>query len=93
MAELAERRSAKLHYLLRSRKFWATLVVVLIALAGPAAGLGDDAITKITITVAAYILGTALEDGLTNNSLHLAAPRGHHLSPKQARHLDNTNKS
>jgi len=55
----------KLSYLLSSRKFWATVVVLLIALVGPSAGLGDEAITKIALTVSAYILGTALEDGLS----------------------------
>ena len=54
----------KLYYLIRSRKFWAALVAITIVLAGPAAGLSEDCITKVTITVVGYILGTALEDGL-----------------------------
>jgi len=55
----------KLSYLLSSRKFWATVLVLILALAGPSAGLSDEAITKIALTVSAYILGTALEDGLS----------------------------
>jgi hypothetical protein len=58
----------KLYFLLRSRKFWATVVVITIALVGPSAGLGDEAIARITLGVAAYILGTALEDGLSNQT-------------------------
>lgn len=58
----------KLTYLLQSRKFWATVVVITIALAGPPVGLSDDCVTKIALTAAAYILGTALEDGLTNQT-------------------------
>jgi len=56
----------KLYHLIRSRKFWATIVVLAIALAGPSVGLTNETITKIVLTVTAYILGTALEDGLTN---------------------------
>jgi hypothetical protein len=56
----------KLYYLLQSRKFWASVVAILIVLVGPSAGLTQETITKVTITVVGYILGTALEDGLTN---------------------------
>jgi hypothetical protein len=56
----------KLTILLQSRKFWASAVAITIVLAGPAAGLSQETITKVTITVVGYILGTALEDGLTN---------------------------
>ena len=56
----------KLLMLLQSRKFWASVVAIVLVLAGPSAGLSDDTIAKITITVVGYILGTALEDGLTN---------------------------
>ena len=59
----------KLDYLLQSRKFWATIVVLVIALAGPSVGLEQDTITKIALTGAAYILGVALEDGLTNRQM------------------------
>ena len=58
----------KLTYLLSSRKFWAVVVVLVLALAGPACGLGDEAITKIALTVSAYILGVALEDGLSRRT-------------------------
>ena len=51
----------KLTYLLSSRKFWATVAVLVIALAGPSCGLGDEAITTITLGLASYILGVALE--------------------------------
>jgi hypothetical protein len=58
----------KLAYLLSSRKFWATVVVLVICLFGPSAGLGDEAITKIALTFSAYIMGVALEDGLSRRN-------------------------
>jgi hypothetical protein len=55
---------SKLHLLLRSRKFWATVVAVAFIVLGPRAGVDQQALTAAVITIVGYILGTALEDGL-----------------------------
>ena len=61
---LAEAASAKLYFLLRSRKFWASLVAIAFILLGPRAGIDETEITAGVATIVAYIMGTALEDGL-----------------------------
>ena len=55
----------KLYYLLRSRKFWATITSLVIVLAGERAGIDSDTLIIGVSTIIAYILGTALEDGLS----------------------------
>lgn len=57
----------KLKLILRSRKFWAALVglaVVVVKAFRPDFPLDEARVTEIVYLVAAYILGTALEDGL-----------------------------
>jgi hypothetical protein len=54
----------KLLWLLQSRKFWATIAAVAFLLVGTRAGVDQEALTKAVLTIIAYILGTALEDGL-----------------------------
>jgi len=54
----------KLYYLLRSRKFWASLVGIAFILLGPRAGVQQTELTAGVVTIVAYIMGTALEDGL-----------------------------
>jgi hypothetical protein len=54
----------KLLLLLRSRKFWAAVVGIVVVAVGDRAGIDGDTLTKAVATIAAYILGTALEDGL-----------------------------
>ena len=54
----------KLYYLLRSRKFWATVVGIVFILVGPRAGVQGPELTSAVLTIVAYIVGTALEDGL-----------------------------
>jgi hypothetical protein len=54
----------KLYYLLRSRKFWASLVGIAFILLGPRAGIQEAELTAGVVTIVAYIMGTALEDGL-----------------------------
>jgi hypothetical protein len=54
----------KLLYLLKSRKFWATVAAILILILGPRAGIDQAQLTEAIIAIVAYILGTALEDGL-----------------------------
>lgn len=55
-------------YLLRSRKFWAALVglvFVLVTSFIPDFPMDQEQITNIVYTIVAFILGTALEDGLS----------------------------
>jgi hypothetical protein len=54
----------KLTYLIRSRKFWASLVAIAFILLGPRAGVDEAEMVSGVATIVAYILGTALEDGL-----------------------------
>jgi hypothetical protein len=54
----------KLYYLVRSRKFWASVVAIVLILVGPRAGIQGQELTAAVTTIVAYILGTALEDGL-----------------------------
>jgi len=61
---MPEEISSKLYFLLRSRKFWASLIAIAFILVGPRAGIGEAELTSGIVTIVAYILGTALEDGL-----------------------------
>ncbi len=54
----------KLTFLLRSRKFWATVIAIAFIALGPRAGIEQQELTAAILTIVAYILGTALEDGL-----------------------------
>ena len=57
----------KLGLLVKSRKFWAALaglMVVLVKGAWPDLPLDDDTHKTLLLVLAAYIGGTALEDGL-----------------------------
>jgi hypothetical protein len=59
---------SKLKQLLASRKFWAALVgltLVVIKAFDPEFPLAEDQLVGIVSVLAAYILGTALEDGLS----------------------------
>lgn len=56
----------KLIQLLRSRKFWAAVAALLLALFGERAGVDGATLQNTIYTLIAYILGTALEDGLRN---------------------------
>jgi hypothetical protein len=69
MSEQPSKTSAfedKLYYLLRSRKFWASLVGIAFILLGPRAGIQQAELTAGVVTIVAYIMGTALEDGLSS---------------------------
>ena len=57
---------SKLALLVRSRKFWASLVGIAFIVLGPRAGISEAEITGGVATIVAYIMGTALEDGLSN---------------------------
>lgn len=58
----------KLQRLLRSRKFWAALigliVIVLKALL-PDLAVSEEQLNNLVTLIAAFILGTGLDDGLT----------------------------
>jgi hypothetical protein len=56
----------KLYYLIRSRKFWATVIGITFIIVGPRAGIEGPELTSAVLTIVAYIMGTALEDGLRN---------------------------
>jgi len=57
----------KLYYLIRSRKFWASVVAIAFVVLGPRAGIEGQELTAAVVTIVAYIMGTALEDGLARN--------------------------
>lgn len=59
----------KLIQLLKSRKFWAALVGLLVLVVKqlePNFPLGEEQITEFVYILVAYILGVALEDGLSS---------------------------
>ena len=45
----------------KSRKFWASVVALGLALFGNRAGLDDQTVQNSVLTIVAYILGTGLE--------------------------------
>ena len=55
---------SKLLALLKSRKFWAAVVGLVVAVLGERAGVDIEALVASVAVIAAYIIGTALEDGL-----------------------------
>jgi hypothetical protein len=55
----------KLALLLRSRKFWAAVVAITLVILGARAGIDQAELTAAVVTIVGYILGTALEDGLS----------------------------
>lgn len=60
----------KVIYLLKSRKFWATVVAIAVLILGPRAGVDQAGLTKAVLAIVAYIMGTALEDGLRGRHEH-----------------------
>lgn len=57
----------KLNALLRSRKFWAALVGLVMVIAKalwPDLPLQEEQVSSMVWVLAAYILGVAVEDGL-----------------------------
>lgn len=62
----------KLKFLLASRKFWASLIgLILIIVKGflPDFPLGEEEVTSVVYLLVSYILGTALEDGLSRTQI------------------------
>lgn len=53
---------------LTSRKFWAAIVALVIALLGDRAGIDAAQLTQAVLALVAYILGTALEDAFRARS-------------------------
>lgn len=61
----------KLKVLLRSRKFWAALIglmMLIVKAYAPSFPLSEDQITEVVTLLVAYVLGTALEDGLARKA-------------------------
>jgi hypothetical protein len=56
----------KLLSLLKSRKFWAAVVGLIVAIVGERAGIDAEQLAAGIGLLVAYIIGTALEDGLSN---------------------------
>lgn len=57
--------------LLRSRKFWAAVVGIvysMIYLIWPNFPISEESVIGVVATVASYILGVALEDGLAKKN-------------------------
>lgn len=58
----------KFKQLLGSRKFWAALIgliLIVIKAFAPDFPISDDQIVNVVYMLVAYILGVAIEDGLT----------------------------
>lgn len=56
-----------IHTVLRSRKFWASVIALLysfISVLAPDFPISEDLTVSVVTVLVAYILGTALEDGL-----------------------------
>ena len=59
----------KLKLLLGSRKFWAALIglaLVIVKVFRPDFPLEPEQLTAVVWVIVAYILGTGIEDGLSN---------------------------
>lgn len=54
----------KLSELLKSRKFWAALVGLLVIFLGDRAGIEQQQLTDAVFVIVSFILGTALESRL-----------------------------
>ena len=60
----------KFKQLLASRKFWASVVGLIMVLVGyfvPDFPISEDQILNIVLLLVSYIIGTALEDGLSRH--------------------------
>ena len=58
----------KIKYLLSSRKFWAAVVGVVMVIVThfvPDFPIPEDQVLSLVLLIVSYILGTALEDGLS----------------------------
>ncbi len=51
----------KLVELLKSRKFWAAVIGLVVVFAGDRAGVGSQQLTEAVVLIVTYILGTAVE--------------------------------
>jgi hypothetical protein len=59
----------KLKFLLTSRKFWAALVgmaMIVIKAYSPTFPMTEAQVTSLVVIIVSYILGTAIEDGVSN---------------------------
>lgn len=56
---------------LKSRKFWASIVAIAFVLLkefAPQLNLDEATVNGLVATIVAYVLGTALEDGLSKRA-------------------------
>ena len=51
----------KLTLLLKSRKFWAAIIGLVVVFVGDRAGVSPEALLNAVVVVVGYILGTALD--------------------------------
>ena len=61
---------SKLKQLLGSRKFWAALIglmLIILKVWKPDFPLDESQLTSVVYVLVAYILGTGIEDGLTQS--------------------------
>ena len=68
---------------LKSRKFWAAVAALILSLVTeyiPDFPLDPSQLEAILAVIAAYILGTALEDGSESEGLTVGAPSEHRRS-------------
>ena len=54
--------------LLKSRKFWAAVVGLVFIFLGERAGVDLAQLVEAVVVIVAYIIGTALEDGLSRRA-------------------------
>jgi hypothetical protein len=52
----------KLGLLLKSRKFYAALIGLVVVFVGDRAGVAPDALLNAVVVLVGYIVGTAIED-------------------------------
>lgn len=55
----------KFWVLLKSRKFWASVAGLVVIVLGDRGGVGAGELASAVAIIVSYILGTALEDGLS----------------------------
>ncbi len=73
----------KFQYLIKSRKFWAVVLAVLLMVGAayiPSFPLTQSQVTNLVYVLIAYILGTAIEDsGVMKNAAGDSSPAGEDL--------------
>lgn len=52
----------KFSQMLKSRKFWAAVLGLVVVFVGDRAGIAPDALLNAVVVLVGYIVGTAIED-------------------------------